>query len=253
LSVEVVVLGAHGTWASAGGATSGLLIRHGYHNLVLDLGSGTVARLQEHIDLFDVHGVVISHSHPDHVTDLYTYLMARLFSPERPPMIPLFLAPKVLERFSPLLADDSGDMNVEDAFDVSAIELRTEATVGPFRITTAPMSHSVPTVGIRVEADGATMAYSADTGPTEELDRLAAGCDVLVAEASWQEDGIDRPPIHMTARQAGEAAGRAGCRRVLLTHIRPYLDRDRSREEAAGAFQGEVSVATEGLTVGVGS
>jgi ribonuclease BN (tRNA processing enzyme) len=253
VTLEVVVLGAHGTWASAGGATSGLLVRHGYHNLLLDLGSGTVARLQEHVDLFDVHGVVISHSHPDHVTDLYNYLMARLFSPERPPMIPLLLAPKVLERFSPLLADDSGDMNVKDGFDVSVIQLRTEVTVGPFRITTAPMSHSVPTVGIRVEADGAAMAYSADTGPTEELDRLAAGCDVLVAEASWQEDGIDRPPIHMTARQAGETAGRAGCRSVLLTHIRPYLDRDRSRDEATGAFEGDVGLATEGLTVEVGS
>jgi ribonuclease BN (tRNA processing enzyme) len=249
--VEVVVLGAHGTWPAAGGATSGLLIRHGYHNLLLDLGSGTVARLQEHIDLFDVHGVLISHSHPDHVTDLYTYLLARLFSPERPPMIPLFLAPKVLDRFSPLLADDSGDMKVAEAFDLHEIDLRAEVEVGPFRITTAPMTHSVPTVGMRVEADGVAMTYSADTGPTDELDRLAAGSGVLVAEASWQEDGIDRPPIHMTARQAGETAGRAGASKVMITHIRPYLDRDRSQQEASGAFDGDVVVAREGLTMEV--
>jgi ribonuclease BN (tRNA processing enzyme) len=249
--VEVVVLGSHGTWPAAGGATSGLLIRHGYHNLLLDLGSGTVARLQEHIDLFDVHGVLISHSHPDHVTDLYTYLLARLFSPERPPMIPLFLAPKVLDRFSPLLADDSGDMKVAEAFDLHEIDLRAEVEVGPFRITTAPMTHSVPTVGMRVEADGVAMTYSADTGPTDELDRLAAGSGVLVAEASWQEDGIDRPPIHMTARQAAETAGRAGASTVMLTHIRPYLDRDRSQQEASGAFDGDVVVAREGLTMEV--
>jgi ribonuclease BN (tRNA processing enzyme) len=249
--VEVVVLGAHGTWPAAGGATSGLLVRHGYHNLLLDLGSGTVARLQEHVDLFDVHGVLISHSHPDHVTDLYTYLLARLFSPERPPMIPLFLAPKILDRFSPLLADDSGDMKVAEAFDLHEIDLRTEVEVGPFRITTAPMTHSVPTVGMRVEADGVAMTYSADTGPTDELDRLAAGSGVLVAEASWQEDGIDRPPIHMTARQAGETAGRAGASTVMLTHIRPYLDRDRSEQEASGAFAGDVVVAREGLTMEV--
>jgi ribonuclease BN (tRNA processing enzyme) len=249
--VEVVVLGAHGTWPAAGGATSGLLVRHGYHNLLLDLGSGTVSRLQEHVDLFDVHGVLISHSHPDHVTDLYTYLLARLFSPERPPMIPLFLAPKILDRFSPLLADDSGDMKVAEAFDLNEIDPRTEVEVGPFRIITAPMTHSVPTVGVRVEADGAALAYSADTGPTDELDRLAAGCGVLVAEASWQEDGLDRPPIHMTARQAGETATRAGATNLVLTHIRPYLDRDRSHQEAAVAFDGEVVVAREGLTIEV--
>ncbi len=249
--MELIVLGAHGTWPSAGGATSGLLVRHQGHNLVLDLGTGTVAKLQEHVELFDVDSVLISHSHPDHVTDLYTYLMARLFTPERPPKIPLYLAPKVLERFSPLLADDSGDLQVAGAFDVSVVEPGTDISVGPFRITTAPMRHTVPTMGVRVEAGGATIAYSADTGPTEELVTLADGCDVLVGEASWQEDGAPRPPIHLTAREAGEMAARAGCDRLVLTHIRPYLDRDRSREEASSAFDGEVAVGTEGLTLEV--
>jgi ribonuclease BN (tRNA processing enzyme) len=250
--MEVVVLGAHGTWPAAGGATSGLLVRHERHNLILDLGSGTVAQLQEHVELFDVHGVVISHSHPDHVTDLYTYLLARLFAPERPPMIPLYLAPKIEERFMPLLADDSGDMKLAQSFDIDVVQPGRELTVGPFRILTGPMQHSVPTIGVRVEADGAAVTYSADTGPTEELVRLAAGSGLLIAEASWQEDGIPRPPIHLTAREAGQAAAQSGSARLLLTHLRPYLDRDRSREEASAAFDGEVAIAAEGLTVGVG-
>lgn len=247
--MEVVVLGAHGTWPAAGGATSGLLVRHDRQNLILDLGSGTVARLQEHVELFDVHGVVISHSHPDHVTDLYTYLLARLFAPERPPTIPLYLAPKIEERFMPLLSDDSGDMKLAQGFDIEVIQPGRELTVGPFRIVTGPMQHSVPTIGMRVEVDGAAVTYSADTGPTEELVRLAAGSGLLIAEASWQEDGIPRPPIHLTARQAGQAAAQARCGRLMLTHLRPYLDRDRSREEASGPFPGEVTVAEEGLSV----
>ena len=250
--MELIVLGAHGTWPSAGGATSGLLVRHEGRGLVLDLGSGTVAKLQEHTGLFDPHGVLISHSHPDHVADLYTYLLARLFAPERPPLIPLYLAPKVLERFTPLLADDSGDMRPQEAFDVIEVQPGIELSLGPFRIQTAPMAHSVPTLGVRVEADGVALTYSADTGPSDELVRLSRGCDLLVAEASWQTDGIERPPIHMTAREAGEAAARTGAGRLMLTHIRPYLDRDRSREEATGAFDGEVLLAAEGLAVEVG-
>jgi ribonuclease BN (tRNA processing enzyme) len=70
--VELIVLGAYGTWPSAGGATSGLLVRHEGSSVVLDLGSGTVAKLQEHVGLFEPHAVLISHSHPDHVSDLYT-------------------------------------------------------------------------------------------------------------------------------------------------------------------------------------
>jgi ribonuclease BN (tRNA processing enzyme) len=250
--VELIVLGAHGTWPSAGGATSGLLVRHEGISVVLDLGSGTVAKLQEHVGLFEPHAVLISHSHPDHVSDLYTYLLARLFAPERPPLIPLFLAPKVLERFTPLLADDSGDMRPQEAFDVVEVEPGTELAVGPFTIRTAPMRHSVPTLGVRVEADGVALAYSADTGPSDELVRLSRGCDLLVAEASWQTDGIDRPPIHLTAREAGEMAARGECGRLMLTHIRPHLDRDLSREEAGGTFGGEILLAAEGLAVEVG-
>jgi ribonuclease BN (tRNA processing enzyme) len=250
--VELVVLGAHGTWPLAGGATSGLLVRHEGRSLLLDLGSGTVAKLQEHTGLFDPHGVLITHSHPDHVSDLYTYLLARLFAPERPPLIPLYLAPKVLERFTPLLADDSGPMRPQEAFDVVEVEPGTGLSLGPFTIRTAPMRHSVPTLGVRVEAGGTALTYSADTGPTDELVRLSRGCDLLVAEASWQTDGIDRPPIHLTAREAGEMAARAECDRLMLTHIRPHLDRDLSREEAAGTFGGEILLAAEGLSVGVG-
>lgn len=250
--MELVILGAHGTWPTAGGATSGLLVSHQGHNLFLDVGTGTLANLQEHVGLFDVDAVLISHSHPDHVADLYAYVMARLFSPEHPPKIPLFVAPKVLERFAPLLTDDSGDMKVDDVFEVQVVDAGDDLRVGPFRIATAPMRHSVPTVGVRVEADGATLAYSADTGPVVDLVGLAREVHLLVAEASWQEDGEQRPPIHLTAREAGQAATAAGAGRLVLTHIRPYLDRDLSLEEASGAFQGEVLLAAEGQRLEVG-
>jgi ribonuclease BN (tRNA processing enzyme) len=250
--VELVVLGAHGTWPLAGGATSGLLVRHEGFCVWLDAGTGTLANLQRHVAMFDVGAVMISHSHPDHVTDLYPYLFARIFSPERPAKIPLHVAPGVLERVNPLLADETGTMQLSDAFDLVEVEPGGEYRVGPFRILTAPMTHTVPTIGMRVEADGRALAYSADTGPCDELVRLARGTDLLVAEASWQEDEEDRIPIHMTAREAGEMAGKAGVRRVALTHIRPYLDRERSREEAAAAFDGEVLLSTEGMSLEVG-
>lgn len=250
--MELTILGAHGTWPGAGGATSGLLVRHEGFSLWADAGSGTLANLQRHVGLFDVGAVMISHSHPDHVSDLYSYLMARMFSPEHPPKIPLYLAPNVAERFNPLLADDSADMGLSQGFDVVVVEPGQHLQIGPFSVATAPMRHTVPTIGVRLEADGASMAYSADTGPTEELVKLARGADVLVAEASYQELGKDLPPIHLSAREAGEAAAAAGVGHLVLTHIRPYLDRDRSREEAAGAFDGEVEAGQDNQTIRVG-
>jgi ribonuclease BN (tRNA processing enzyme) len=251
--VELIVLGAHGTWPTAGGATSGLLVRHDGHGVVLDLGTGTVANLQRHGGLFDVDAVVISHSHPDHVTDLYTYYMARRFSPQCPAPIPLYLAPKVLDRVEPLLSDDSGDMKLAQAFDIRVLDPGDGVEVGPITLRAEEMAHSVPTIGVRLEAGGTALAYTADTGPTEAAVRMARHVDLLVAEATWQEDGDDdRPPIHLTAREAGELARDAGSARLVLTHIRPYLDRDLSREEAASAFDGDILLAEEGLRLEVG-
>jgi ribonuclease BN (tRNA processing enzyme) len=250
--VELIVVGAQGTWPAAGGATSGFLVRHQGYTLLLDMGSGTVAKLQEHVGLFDVDAVLISHSHPDHVVDLYTYLFARLFSPDEPPRIPLFVAPKVVERVTPLLADDSGDMKLAQGFDVRPIEAGDELEAGPFHIQARAMTHSVPTVGVRVEADGSALAYSADTGPTDELTPLARDAGVLIADASWQDGGRERAPIHMTAREAGEAAARAGAESLVLAHLRPYLDRERSRGEASEPFGSNVEVAAEGLRMDIG-
>ena len=129
-------------------------------------------------------------------------------------------------------------MRLAEAFDIKVVEPRNEFDVGPFHVATAPMRHSVPTIGVRIEANGATLAYSADTGPTDELVNLARGADVLVAEASCQEPNDELPPIHLTAREAGRAAADAGAGRLVLTHIRPYVDSDRSREDAQGEFDG---------------
>ena len=251
--MELTILGAHGTWPGAGGATSGLLVRDEGFSMWIDAGTGTMANLQRHVGLFDVGAVMISHSHPDHVSDLYSYLMARLFSPEHPPKIPIYLAPNVAERFHPLLTDDSADMRLAEAFDVVVVEPGQALEAGPLRISTAPMRHSVPTVGVRIESGGRSMAYSADTGPTDELVEMARDVDLLVAEASYQETAKDLPPIHLSAREAGEAAAEAGAGKLVLTHIRPYLDWERSREEADAAFPGEVVLGRDNASMTVGS
>ncbi len=249
--MELTILGSHGTWPGPGGATSGLLVREDGYAVWMDAGSGTLANLQRHIGLYDVDAIVISHSHPDHVSDLYSYFYSRLFGPERQPPIPLYVAPRVIERVNPLLTDDSAEIRLAEAFDIVVVEPGEGHDLGPIRMSTAPMAHSVPTIGVRLESPSGTMAYSADTGPSDDLVRLASGADLFVAEASWQGTRGDQPPIHLTATEAGEAAARAEVGRLMLTHLRPYMDADRSREEAARAFAGEVRPATDNETVGV--
>ena len=71
----------------------------------------------------------------------------------------------------------------------------------------------------------------------------------MLCEASFL-DGPDLPEgLHLTARQAAEHATRAGAERLLLTHLVPWNDRERTPEEAAAAFDGPLTLATSGLVV----
>src|SRR5437899_13048616 len=88
------------------------------------------------------------------------------------------------------------------AFDAHVVELGSGFEVGPFSIRTAPMRHPVPTLGMRIEAGGTARAYSADTGPTEELVRLATGADLLLCEATWLAVPPAAGPFHLTRPHA---------------------------------------------------
>lgn len=248
--MELTVLGASGTWPSEGTATSGYLVRHEGFNLYLDAGSGTLANLQRHIAVSEIHGILISHEHPDHFVDLYPTFYARHYGALGPPGLPLYAPVGFAAKLEGLLSED-GRQAMRRAFAWHELEPGEGFELGPFRVRTELMAHlGLPALGFRLEAGVAALAYTGDTGPTAAIEKLAAGADVLVSEATWQ-DGDELLPFHLSARQAGEHAARAGAGRLVLTHIWPTVDRERSREQAADGFGGPVEVAVEGLRLEV--
>jgi len=94
------------------------------------------------------------------------------------------------------------------------------------------------------------VVYSADTGESDALVRLAAGADVLLCEASFLDGQDTRPDLHLTARQAAGHAARAGVGQLVLTHLVPWNDRDQSLAQASGSYRGPLSLATSGLVLG---
>jgi ribonuclease BN (tRNA processing enzyme) len=243
--VELIVLGSDGTWPRPGGAASGYLVRHDGFTLWVDAGTGTLANLQRHVAIGDVGALALSHAHLDHFLDIFPFFYARWFgSPGEPPTT-LFAPPGLLDRAVQLLPPEAQE-RVPAVFDMHEVEPGETFHPGPFTVRTALMRHYVPTLGMRIEAGGAAIGYSADTAPTEALVTLASGADVLVAEATLaSRDGLDT--LHLSAAEAGEHAAGADAGRLVLSHLR--VERDRAAERAAGAFRGDIVVAEEGLVV----
>jgi ribonuclease BN (tRNA processing enzyme) len=245
----MTIVGLAGSFPGPDSPASCYLIEADGFRLVLDLGSGALGALQRYCDLDDVDAVCLSHLHGDHCLDMCGYMVARNYHPGgRRPRLPVYGPAGTAERLARAVDPGTG---MTDAFDFRTLT-PGQTEIGPLRVTTAHMDHPVETFGFRLEHGGRVLAYSADTGPCAALTTLAAGADVLLAEASFLEAPDLPENLHLTARQAGEAAARAGAGRLVLTHLVAWNDQDATLAEAAAAFGGPLSLAACGqhLTVG---
>jgi ribonuclease BN (tRNA processing enzyme) len=246
--MRLTVVGCAGSFPGPDSAASCYLLEAEGFRLVIDLGNGALGPLQKFTGLFDVDAVCLSHLHLDHCVDLYSYAIARMFSPAGPrPPVPVYGPAGTCERIGLLHGPgDAGELMTRFMFETLT---PGSLSIGPFEVTTAHMNHPVETFAFRFAHGGTTIVYSGDSGETGELVPLARGADVFLCEAAFL-DGPDLPPdLHLSARQAGEYAARAGTGRLVLTHLQPWNKPDDAFAEAATAFDGDLAIARPGQVI----
>ena len=243
--MQVTIVGWAGSFPGPDSPASCYLIETGDFRLVLDLGNGALGALQRYTALSDVDAICLSHLHADHCMDMLGYSVFQNYHPAGPRRrIPVYGPSGTEERLA--LALGSHSKSMAEAFEFATLAPGS-IEIGPLTITTALMRHPVETFGFRIEHAGQVVAYSADTGPCNELVTLARGADLLLAEASYV-DGPDLPAdLHLTARQAAEHAARAGVAELVLTHLVPWNDPAVSHAQAAAAYDGRLRLARSGL------
>ena len=235
--MQVTVIGCAGSFPGPDSPASCYLLEAEGFRLVIDLGNGALGVLQRYAELFGIDAVCVSHLHADHCVDMGSYWVARQYAPDGPrPSIPVYGPHRTVERVAGFGGEDK-------ALVLARFRFRDLAPgafeIGPFLVTVDHMNHPVETFGFRVEHAGWSVAYSADTGESDALVRLAEGADVLLCEASFL-DGPGHPPnLHLTARQAAAARG-PGRGRAAGTHPpgaveRPGADAGRGGRDLPGA------------------
>ena len=247
--MRLTVLGACGAWPEPGQACSGFLLRHEDFRLVIDLGYATMPRMLTHVDAADVDAVFISHGHPDHCADLNPLLRARAMAGVRLPPLPVYAPAGALDA---VLRLDRAE-TLAGSYQVVDVEPGTSLEIGPFWAETRLLPHWLPDLGVRLAAGGAVLAYTGDTGPSDEVVNLAVGADLLLAEATYADLAPHDVSAHLsTARVAGRQAAAAGVRRLLLTHMWPGSDRSAFLAAAGAEYHGELRIAAPGLEAEIG-
>ena len=215
-------------------------------NLLLDLGNGALGALHRYVDPLQVDAILLSHLHADHCIDITSYYVLRKYHPSgQQPVIPLY-GPRRTARRLARAYDLPRKPGMEEEFDIRRHRERVE--IGPFVIESREVEHPVPAYALKVTADDATLVYSGDTGPTDVLVELASGADLFLCEASFREQDDNPPALHLTGKEAGEAAQAAGVKRLVLTHVPPWHDEQEILAEAVPVFSGPTELAQPGAT-----
>lgn len=241
MGLSITVLGCDGSFAAAGGACSGYLVRSDTTALWLDCGPGTLANLQDVLPLHDLDALVVSHQHPDHFGELPVLYNALAFYVDRPPL-PVYTTAGTYD----LTATVNGH-DCRGPLDWTLVEATDRVSVGDAEVSFSRTDHPVETLAVRVDAGERSVVYSSDTGPAWEPGEFLDGVDVFVCDATLLAHQVGVAP-HLSAGQAAAMAARAGVGSLVLTHRNPGSDPEPYRAEAMAEFDGPVHIAEIGAT-----
>ena len=245
--MQVIVLGSGTCALTARRACASYAVRIAGDLVLLDAGSGALRRMSEAaLDYRDIDAVVCSHTHPDHVADLAPLLMALRYTPGYRRSKPLTLVgPAGFRDFHRALAGAYGEKTLAaDGYPMSIVELENRTmTIGEWSLTGRSMEHSRCCNGYRFEHRGRVLAYSGDTGPCDAVVEIGRAADLMLMECSFP----DESPVegHLTPSWAGRLAARAGCVKLVLTHLYPHMDDIDMRAQCRVHFSGDVEVAED--------
>jgi ribonuclease BN (tRNA processing enzyme) len=223
---------------------SGLVMEAAGSLVLVDLGPGTLRRLCEAgIDYKDIDIILITHFHPDHVSDLTPLLFASnyAYGPFREDSF-LLIGPTGLEQFYEALVKIYGHWIIPAGNRLIRKEMDSQApdmfVSGELIIHSSPAAHSQPALSYRLEAEGSSVTVSGDTDVSDHLVELARGTDLLICECSMPEGS--KIPGHLVPSEAGTMAEKARARKLILTHFYPPCDEFDVAEQASKTFSGQV-------------
>lgn len=240
---RLLLLGVGTCQLEAGRSTSAALLELGEWRLVFDFGRGTASRLVE-IGLAQdqVEHVVLSHFHPDHLSDLVPYLHAAAHSRIDPRHRDLTIwgPPGVDEQVARLLSlFEPESLVVAERFQVKTLARRgPEIEVGGRRlgwISLPPAGNH----GLKIEVGGRSFALTGDSDFHEEEVEFLRDVDVAVFDSG-----------HLSDDEIVELAVRSQARRMIASHLYRPLDAEHLTARAArDGYRGRIEQGHDLLEV----
>ena len=142
------------------------------------------------IEVASIADIIVTHLHGDHCNGLESVGFTRWLAHRQhgAPLPRLHcwrpVAGRLWERLAPAM-DQGGRATLADYFQVHLLDPEAAVDIAGMRVTCSPTAHPVPTVALRFECEGRTLAWSSDTPFDPELIQwLERGANVIIHETS---------------------------------------------------------------------
>lgn len=242
--VKLTIVGFWGGYPKVNEASTGYVLEHEGFQLLIDCGSGVLAKMQNFIQPEELDAVIISHYHADHIADIGVLQHARLiqgFLGKTVPELPIYGHQEDEQEFSKLTHKNITEGIVYDP--------QKTLNVGPFEVQFLRTNHPVPCFAMRISAGGKTLVYTADTSFKEEFIPFSKDADLLLAECNFYSNQDGKNAGHMNSTDVGKLATLANVKQVILTHLPHYGELTQLVNEASQEFNGSISLAEYGKIV----
>lgn len=238
--MNIVFLGTNGWYDSPTGNTVCILIDTLNVTILLDAGSG-LYKADRHLRPGKSVHLFLSHLHLDHIIGLHV-----LNKFDLPEGLTIHCRKGDLEPLRTIIGSPYSLPFSSLRYPVRFIEHDGQSVnLGGCTVRTAPMRHSVPTIGFRLETDGKSLAYCPDTGYCDSAVELAQHADLLIAECAFRPGEESDHWPHLNPETAAKLALDAQAKRLVLVHFDAFrFPNTESRSGAALVAQKVFSAAS---------
>jgi ribonuclease BN (tRNA processing enzyme) len=191
-------------------------------NFLIDCGASSLPALKKFgIARDGIDLVLITHFHGDHFGGLPFLLLDAQFTRRTRPLTiagPNGLKRK-LEHLMEALFENSSKTQQRFALEVVELEPEQTRAFGAVGVTPFPVVHGEsggPFLAYRIEAEGRTVTYSADTEWTDTLIPAARDADLFICEAYYYDRAVKN---HLDLRTLEKHLPEIKPKKLILTHM----------------------------------
>lgn len=238
-------LGSGNAFGEGGRFQTSFYVRTSGAGMLIDCGASTcIAMNQQQLSDEDVDFVFITHFHGDHFGGL-AFLLCEIRAMKRRTKPITIVGPDGIEaRTKASLASfyPGVELKGEPSINFMTYTAAVPLTVGKARILAYPAVHSEGTSPhmLRLQAEDRVIAFSGDTGWTEDIIPLCDGSDIFVCEASAYDTPVAH---HLSVKEIVANRHRLRASRIVLTHPGPDTLRHLAEIPFEVASDGQVLMA----------